>query len=195
MTRTILTVIAALTLTLPATAAARLAPPPAGPGEGTPEAVDWRLDEVGRTPRSLDLVAYGSSCIDGRVRPHVEELRDRVRIRVTADVGGVICTADYGAHPFSVTLERPLAGRAIGGPRKLATARDPVAPPVGRRTRVPRLLGLSPHDAAAVVRGHRLRPVITPVEDLPTRPRVVGQTPGSGKARRAGAAVTLFLSR
>jgi hypothetical protein len=44
------------------------------------------------------------------------------------------------------------------------------------------------------VRRHGLRPLLERVADLRTRPRVIGQTPASGRLAQAGATLTLFVS-
>lgn len=189
-------------LALPAGAAAAgatsRATEPIAPGEpdpATPVAVDWRLDQAGRDPLSLDLLAFGSSCLRGTLRAEVAETPTRITIAVRSlREPGTICTADYLPTPLTATLRAPVRGRAVVGPRHLR--RDPLAGrPLPRRQRVPRVTGLAPRDALAVVRQHGLRPLVERVADLRGRPRVIGQTPASGRTLRGGAPVTLFVSR
>lgn len=200
MTRRSLAVVAvalAVVVGAPATALLATAGAPARDNAADPPSppagdVDWRLDQVGRDPRSLELFAYGSSCLRGRLRPAVDETARAIRITVGSE-RPEICTDDYGAQRLTVALRAPIRGRPVLGPHELT--RDPVRPPGVAGSRVPRVLGLAPDDAIAVVRARGLRPQLERVADLRTRARVVGQTPGSGHLRRAGAPVTLFVSR
>ncbi len=186
-------------LLAPAAAAAASPPPaaPIAPGEpnpATPVAVDWRLDEAGRDPLSLDLLAFGSSsCLPGNLSAEVVESKTRISISVRATIGDAVCTTDYAPVPLTVRLSAPPRGRAVVGPRRLR--HDPFDGRPSQTRRVPRVTGLAPRDAVAVVREHGLRPLVERVADLRSRPRVIGQTPASGRAARGRAAVTLFVSR
>ncbi len=179
-------------------ASAAAASEPIAPGEPNPAtppvAVDWRLDQAGRDPLSLDLLAFGSSsCLPGTLSARVLERGARIEIAVSSASGAEVCTADYAPTPLTVRLRAPLRGRLVVGPRRLR--RDPLdGRGVGER-RVPRVTGLARRDAVAVVRAHGLKPLVEQVADLRTRPRVVGQTPASGRTARRGAPVTLFVSR
>ena len=169
---------------------------PGEPNPATPVAVDWRLDQAGRDPLSLDLVAFGSSgCLPGTLTAEVVETRTRIEIAVRSlREPGTVCTTDYAPTPLTATLRAPVRGRPIVGLRHLR--RDPLAGgPAPRRQRVPRVTGLAPRDALAVLREHDLRPLVERVADLRGLPRVIGQTPASGRAVRGGAAVTVFVSR
>jgi hypothetical protein len=158
--------------------------------------VDWRLDQAGRDALSLDLLAFGSgSCLPGRVTATVAESAARIRLTVTTPSSGAPCTDDYRATPLTVRLTAPVRGRAIVGPRHLPRAKRLLSPPAADRLRVPRITGLAPADALAVVREHGLRPRVEHVADLRSRARVIGQTPASGHSIRARAVVTLFVSR
>lgn len=185
------TVIPMVRALLAALAVVLIGAAPAAAREGL---LDWRIDQVGRDARSLDLIAYGDGCGLGTGGPQVQETASEIRIRMASDLpDDAVCTELYASYPVTVRLDRPIGGRPLVGPRKLSG--DGSVPRPGSRTRVPRLLGLAPRDALAVVAFHRLRPQVERVADLRTRPRVIGQTPRSGMARRPGAAVTMFVSR
>lgn len=163
---------------------------PAAAREGL---LDWRIDQVGHDARSLDLIAYGDGCGFGAGGPRVEETAREIRVRMVSDLpDDAVCTMVLASYPVTVRLDGPIAARPVVGPRKLG---DDVRLRGPGPARAPRLLGLAPRDALAVVRFHRLRPQVERVADLRTRPRVIGQTPRSGMPRRPGAAVTLFVSR
>lgn len=156
--------------------------------------LDWRIDQVGRDARSLDLIAYGDGCGFGAGGPQIQETAAEIRVRMVAELpDDAVCAMLLASYPVTVRLDGPIGGRPVVGTRKLDD--DPLRPDRSVRTRVPRLLGLAPRDALAVVAFHRLRAQVERVADLRTRPRVIGQTPRSGMARRPGAAVTLFVSR
>lgn len=189
--------LAAAPAAVPATAVA-VDPPAIAPGEpnpATPVAVDWRLDQAGRDALSLDLLAFGSSsCLPGTLSAEVVETKARISIAVRSLSGDRICTEDYGATPLTVRLRAPVRGRAVVGLRHLR--HDPLGGGSRpRRQRVPRVTGLAPRDAVAVVREHGLRPLVERVADLRSRPRVVGQRPASGRTVGRRAPVTLFVSR
>lgn len=162
-------------------------------------AVDWRLVEAGREPRTLDLVAFGSSsCLRGQVTASAELQARRVVITVVTTTDAEICTDDYARIPLTVALPAPLRGRAVVGPGRLA--RDPHAGPApvpapAAKVRVPRATDLSRRDAVAAVRDRGLRVRVVTVADLRGLPRVVGQRPASGRAVAPGSTVSLYLSR
>ncbi|HST41741.1 MAG TPA: PASTA domain-containing protein [Conexibacter sp.] len=186
------TLAAGLGLTLGVLASDAAAQTPAPP----PAPVDWQLDQAGRDPLALDLTAFGSSsCLPGSLSATVVEAGARIEITVRSAPTAEVCTADYAPVPLTVRLSAPVRGRIVVGPRRLR--RDPLAggPPASGRRPVPRVTGLAPADAVAVVRRHGLRPQVERVADLRTRPRVVGQTPASGRRTSARATVTLFVSR
>lgn len=156
--------------------------------------LDWRIDQVGRDARSLDLIAYGDGCGFGAGGPRVEESASEIRVRMVSELpDDAVCTEVYASYPVTIPLDGPIAGRAVVGPRRLGSGPRPLG--VHGPTRIPRLLGLAQRDALAVVVFHRLRPQVERVADLRSRPRVIGQAPRSGMPRRPGAAVTLFVSR
>jgi len=175
---------------LPGAWTAAVVPPPAPAGA---PAVDWRLAGAGRDPLSLDLVAFGSSCLGGALAATVEESARRIAVTVASTSTADFCTADYGAHPLTVRLRAPVRGRAIVGPRRLW--RNPVGAPGRRNVRVPRATNLSRRDAADVVRGRGLRVRVVPVARLPRLSRVIGQRPASGRSVPRGTTVSLFVSR
>jgi hypothetical protein len=166
--------------------------PPAPPGA---PAVDWRLEEAGREPLTLDLTAFGSSgCLTGNLAASVTESARQVVVTVVSTATAPICTADYAPHPLTVALRRPLAGRAVVGPRHLrrdATVGDPLK----RTVRVPRTTGLSRRDAVDVVHQRGLRIRVVRVADLRGLPRVVGQRPASGRTVSRRATVSVYVSR
>ncbi|MDO8186373.1 PASTA domain-containing protein [Conexibacter sp. JD483] len=168
---------------------------PGEPNPATPVAVDWRLDQAGRDARSLDLLAFGSSsCLPGSLSAAVVETRARIEISVrTVRPSGQLCTDDYVPVPLTVQLRAPPRGRLVVGPRRLRS--DPLDGRAPGRRRVPRVTGLAPRDAVAVVRQHGLAPQLEHVADLRSRPRVIGQTPASGRSAARRAPVTLFVSR
>jgi hypothetical protein len=178
-----------------ALASALLALGASGASGATGATVDWQLDQAGRDPLSLEVTAFGSSsCLPGSLTATAVESGPRIELTVRSAPSAEACTLDYAPVPLTVRLSAPVRGRAVVGPRRLR--RDPLAdgqPARGRRA-VPRVTGLAPADAAAVVRRHGLRPLLERVADLRPRPRVVGQTPASGRRAQAGATLTLFVS-
>jgi hypothetical protein len=190
--------LALLALALAPAAAGAADPPAIAPGEpnpAAPVAVDWRLDQAGRDALSLDLLAFGSSsCLPGSLTAAVVETRARIEISVRSTrPRDQVCTADYAPTPLTVRLSAPPRGRLVVGPRRLRS--DPLDGRAPGRRRVPRVTGLAPRDAVAVVRQHGLTPQLERVADLRSRPRVIGQTPASGRAAARRAPVTLFVSR
>lgn len=191
-------VLATAALALGASAPARaLTPPAPAPAPApTATAVDWRLDEAGRDALSLELLAFGSSsCLPGSLAASVVESSRRIQIAVLSTPASPVCTADYGPVALTVRLSAPVRGRAVVGLRRLR--HDPFSgrPPAASPLRVPRVTGLAAADAVAVVREHELRATVERVADLRGLPRVIGQTPASGRRVRAHAPVTLFVSR
>lgn len=167
-------------------------------GASAATAVDWRLDEAGRDALTLDLLAFGSSsCLPGSLTATVVESARRIQIAVvsTPAAADQVCTDDYAPTPLTVALTAPVRGRAVVGLQRLR--HDPLGgrPPAGTPLRVPRVTGLAAADAVAVVREHGLRATVERVADLRSRPRVIGQTPASGRRVKARAGVTLFVSR
>ncbi|MDO8214100.1 PASTA domain-containing protein [Conexibacter sp. CPCC 206217] len=160
--------------------------------------VDWRLDQAGRDALSLDLTTFGSnSCFPGNLTATAVESRSRIRLTVAVTLAPQqICTADYAPVPLVARLAAPVRGRLVVGPRQLP-ARSRLLPPAPARDpmRVPRITGLAPVDALAVVRQHGFTPAVERVADLRGNPRVIGQTPASGRRARSRAFVTLFVSR
>lgn len=187
---------AAASLTPAAAAQTPPAPAPSAPPPAATQApVDWQLHQAGRDARSLDLWAFGSgSCLPGTLRAEVVETARRIVITVRSSSTAEVCTDDYRAHALTAQLSTPVRGRPIIGPRRLG--RDPFGgAQVPRRVRVPRATGLARADALAVVRRHGLTPRVRRVADLRGLPRVVGQSPASGRTVARDADVTLFLSR
>ena len=168
---------------------AAVAPPaPAGA-----PAVDWRLEEAGRLPLTLDLTAFGSSCLTGNLAASVSETARQVVVTVVS-TAEALCPADYGPHQLTVELRRPIAGRALVGPRHLRhdVLTDDPRP---RRVRVPRVTGLSRRDAVDVLHQRGLRVRVVRVADLRGLPRTIGQRPASGRTVAARAVVSLYVSR
>jgi hypothetical protein len=166
---------------------------PGAAAASTP-AVAWRLAEAGADPLTLDLSAYGSSCLSGQLAASTVESARRIVVTVVSTSASEICTDDYGAHPLTVRLQAPLRGRPVTGPGRLRE--DPFAgAPAARRVRVPRVTGFARRDAVAVVHQRGLRVRVVPVADLRGLPRTVGQRPASGRSVAPGTTVSLYLSR
>lgn len=186
-----------------APAATQAADPPAPvapPAQPAGRAVDWRLSQAGRSPRTLDLVAFGSSsCLRGQVSATAELQATRIVLSVVTTSTAEICTDDYAAVPLTVQLPAPVRGRVLVGPRRLLRGPSIAPPSPGRpgtgNVRVPRVTDLSRRDALQAVRDRGLRARVVRVADLRGLPRVVGQRPGSGRAVASGSAVSLYLSR
>jgi hypothetical protein len=199
----------ALPLALAGVAAAPAATPAADAPAPSPvvppvqpagRAVDWRLSQAGHAPRSLDVVAFGSSsCLRGQVSATAELQATRIVVSVVTTSVAEICTSDYAAVPLTVQLPAAVRGRAIVGPRRLlrspAVGAPAPGPPGSGRLRVPRVTDLSRRDAVQAVRDRGLRARVLRVADLRGMQRVVGQRPASGRVVADGATVSLYLSR
>lgn len=134
---------------------------------------DWAFGGIGASQRTVRIVVPGGTgCGASLADPIIEETTKQVRITARIayrdDPDPRPCPAILIFAPQFLTLDAPLAGRALLG----ATPQD-----VGRAEsgRAPRVVGLSPGDAITVLRTNGFAPKVVRRRMSPGLRRVTGQ--------------------
>lgn len=126
---------------------------PTVPAQAAQQPAQGILEGVGSNQRTLEVGYTAGGCV-GTATPSVAETPRTVTISLSQEVDttpGIPCTTELQFRALTVTLARPLAGRAIrgltlrGGAFNLTSLAPPGAP------RLPGLVGLSPTDAGAML--------------------------------------------
>jgi len=148
----------------------------------------WQLRGVSPDGRSLELVYEAGGCSAGDGRVVVEETFETVRVDVRHTVpgrsAGVACPADSRPTPLTARLSKPVHGRRVEGQNT-----DHLLSDTGGR--VPRVVGLSPGDAADLLgrRGYHVR-----TRGSNTTGQVGGQRPRAGSRLRGRRTVALSIT-
>jgi hypothetical protein len=177
----------------------------AGAGAFTATAVPavWDVSGVGLGGRSLQLVYTTSGCLGPGARASVRENSRSVSIAVTEEAerpGPWEACALYLSRAFlTVKLPAPVAGRAIlGRPAKAFPFTGELGVlPLGTSadTKVPRVSGLSPTDAAHTLALYALHARRQPGTPRGGPARVVAQTPAAGTVVGRRSVVAIRVSR
>lgn len=171
------------------------------PVEWRPGTSEWDPVAVRQHGHALEL-AYRESCFERNYRATLKETRRSVTITVR-DEGAVFAPGHVVSCPapkeksLVLRLDRPLAGRLIGG---LSLAAEPRAAfgyveTESERVTVPDLIGFAPRDAELALDFGYLHGRVLLTNASAGLPRVVAQEPAAGHMMPRHSVVRLFVAR
>lgn len=144
--------------------------------------IGWRFQQVGPGQRSLEVrIGYGGC--ESAPAVTARETASTIEIIATVEAPpastNVICPADSLLERILVPLARPVGGRGVTGPDQ-ESDRGAHLELLKNGPLVPRVVGLSPPAAVALLRRIGIHPTVRFRRGQQALPRVIAQVPPPG---------------